>query len=308
MGFRWQSDLVGKQREMQPYPYDGYIIVDRNCRMAQASGIYGKTMSPKPVTIKEILDAAEAHKIVKRQKKRNSRAKKAGWIKWPAHWQAVCPVPSGTRVEVELGSGHKGETAAGNLQWGLTGRATIVAYRIVKVVKQEKKITLDALLNKVVKSIGKELVSSETGLGTATVDTNPKKQFGLKSIPLNLWSPLASAYGALGLYNGSLKYGSSNYKATKVEASIYIAAAMRHLNAWAEGEEFDPKDGVPNLGGVLANIAILLDARAAGTLIDDRQLPGGYLQEREALEKIVASLQVLHADKNPRHYTLKDKA
>ncbi len=138
------------------------------------------------------------------------------------------------------------------------------------------------------------------------VETNPKRQFGMKSIPLNLWSPLASAYGAVGLYNGSLKYGQGNYKGTPVEASIYIAAALRHLNAWAEGEEFDPKDKVPNLGGVLANIAILLDARAAGTLIDDRQIRGGYLQEREALEKIVESLQILHAGKSPKHYSIAD--
>lgn len=137
-------------------------------------------------------------------------------------------------------------------------------------------------------------------------ETNPKKQFGDKSIPLNLWPALASSYGALGLYNGKLKYGQSNFNATPVEASIYIAGAKRHLEAWAEGEEFDPADGVPNLGGVLANIAILLEARAAGTLIDDRKLGSGYLKERDELKKIVASLQVLHADKSPRHYTLKD--
>jgi hypothetical protein len=137
-------------------------------------------------------------------------------------------------------------------------------------------------------------------------ETNPKKQFGDKAIPLNLWPALASAYGALGLYNGKLKYGMSNFNATPVEASIYIAGAMRHLAAWAEGEEFDPADGVPNLGGVLANIAIILEARAAGTIVDDRKLGTGYLKEREALKKIVASLQVLHSDKNPRHYTIQD--
>lgn len=140
----------------------------------------------------------------------------------------------------------------------------------------------------------------------ATPDTNPKKQFGDKSIPLNLWPALASAYGALGLYNGKLKYGQSNFNATPVEASIYIAGALRHLSAWAEGEEFDPADDVPNLGGVLANIAILLEARAAGTLIDDRKLGSGYLKEREALKEIVQKLNVRHADKAPRHYTLAD--
>lgn len=164
------------------------------------------------------------------------------------------------------------------------------------------------------------LTGINTGLGTINIsdyegqkvisrrstDTNPKKQFGDKSIPLNLWPALASAYGALGLYNGKLKYGMSNFNATPVEASIYIAGAKRHLEAWAEGEEFDPADNVPNLGGVLANIAILIEARAAGTLIDDRKLGTGYLKEREALKAIVASLQVLHADKTPRHYTIQD--
>ncbi len=134
------------------------------------------------------------------------------------------------------------------------------------------------------------------------VDTNPKRQFGLKNIPLNLWSPLASAYGAVALYNGALKYGQGNYKGTPVEASIYIAAAERHLAAWKEGEEFDPKDGQPHLGGVLACIAILLDARGAGTLIDDRIVGGGYLKEREALGKIIESLTEFHAGKDPKHY------
>lgn len=134
-------------------------------------------------------------------------------------------------------------------------------------------------------------------------DTNPKRQYGVSSVPLNMWSPLASAYGALGLYNGGLKYGKANFTNTPVEASIYIAAAFRHLSAWAAGQEDDPVDGVPNLGGVLANIAILLEARAAGTLIDDRLLMSGYLKEIEMLKEKVKHLNLLHADKNPRHYT-----
>ena len=64
--------------------------------------------------------------------------------------------------------------------------------------------------------------------------------------------------------------------------------------------------GGPNLGGVLANIAIILDARAAGTLIDDRQIQGGYLKEREALKAIVKQIQEVHAGKTPRHYTIAD--
>lgn len=138
-------------------------------------------------------------------------------------------------------------------------------------------------------------------------DTNPKRQYGLASIPLNLWSTLASAYGALGLYNGSLKYGKANFANTPVEASIYIAAAQRHLAAWAAGEEFDPADGVPNLGGVLANVAILLEARAAGMLIDDRLLMSGYLKERDTLKALMPRINEVHAGKTPKHYTITGK-
>jgi hypothetical protein len=138
-------------------------------------------------------------------------------------------------------------------------------------------------------------------------DANPKKQYGLQSMPISMWSPLATAYGALGLYNGSLKYGRGNYKAVPVEASIYIDAALRHLLAWAEGEEYDLSDGVPNLGGVLANIAILIDARSIGNLIDDRQISGGYLKEREKLREILKNLsEVVHKGKTPKHYSIAD--
>lgn len=213
-----------------------------------------------------------------------------GFVAFTPTKNSVCPVKAGVEVEYILKRNADKGTICGPvvgsyLRWKtFTDTAEvwatdIVAYRVVS--------------SKVIEKV-------------ADVETNPKKQFGDKSIPLNLWPALASSYGALGLYNGKLKYGQSNFVATPVEASIYIAGAMRHLQAWAEGEEFDPADGVPNLGGVLANIAILLEARATGTLIDDRKLGSGYLKEREELKKIVASLQVLHADKSPRHYTLKD--
>lgn len=203
----------------------------------------------------------------------------------------TCPVEKGDLVDVRYRDGMEvfnvpaltfGTGKPEATDWTLDGIcADIVAYRVV-VEKADWELVDDA----------------------PVADTNPKKQYGLASIPLNLWSPLASAYGALGLYNGSLKYGTANFANTKVEASIYIAAAMRHLSAFAAGEEFDPADGVPNLGGVLANVAIILEARAAGTLIDDRAKMSGYLQERDALKAIVGQLQLVHAGKTPKHYTL----
>ena len=135
--------------------------------------------------------------------------------------------------------------------------------------------------------------------------TNPKESIGLAKIPLHLWSPLASAYGSLGLLNGG-KYGYGNYKATPVLASIYISATERHFSAWKEGQECDPADGVPHLAAVLANIAILLESRAVGTMIDDRQITGGYLKEIEKLTEIANSVQKLHSHLKPKHYTIKD--
>ena len=135
---------------------------------------------------------------------------------------------------------------------------------------------------------------------------NPKQAFGMAKIPMSLWPSLATAYGAVCLLNGKLKYGLGNYKATPVLASIYIDGMERHLAAWKNGEEFDAADGQPHLGGILANAAILIEARAVGTLVDDRQIAGGYLKELGALEEIARGLQEFHKDKSPRHYTLAD--
>lgn len=137
-------------------------------------------------------------------------------------------------------------------------------------------------------------------------DTNPKQALGLSSIPMNLLSPLACAYGSLGKLNGKLKYGGSNFIGTEVIMSIYMDAIRRHLDGIMAGEEFDPADGVPHFGAMLANIDIILCARAAGTLIDDRPLLKGYREEMDKLKPIVAQLQELHKDKNPKHYLLKD--
>jgi len=133
--------------------------------------------------------------------------------------------------------------------------------------------------------------------------TNPKQSIGMSKLPLHLVSPLAIAYMAVGLANGAEKYGISNYKGTEVIMSIYLAAIQRHLMAIMEGEEFDPVDGSPHWGAVLANAAIILEARAVGKLIDDRPITGGYLKEVEGLTKIYQNLVELHKDKKPFHYT-----
>ena len=135
---------------------------------------------------------------------------------------------------------------------------------------------------------------------------NPKQALGQASLPLNLFSPLATAYGSIGKLNGKLKYGLSNFVATPVIASIYADAIRRHLDKWMAGQENDAADGVPHFAAMLANIDILICARAAGTLIDDRPLLKGYEAEMEKLTPIVKQLQELHKYKTPHHHLLSE--
>lgn len=141
-----------------------------------------------------------------------------------------------------------------------------------------------------------------------TKPSNPKDAIGAGKLPLHLWPVTATALGSLGLLDGMLKYGRSNFRAIGVRASIYYDAACRHLNAWFEGEDLDPDSGLPHLAHALACLAILVDAQAAGKLNDDRMMPGGYRAFVESLTPHVARLKALHADKSPRHYTIADAA
>jgi hypothetical protein len=142
----------------------------------------------------------------------------------------------------------------------------------------------------------------------ASKDGNPKDRIGSDKLPLHLWPATATAMGCLGFLNGMLKYGRCNFRAIGVRASIYHDAAKRHLDAWFEGEECDPDDGVPHLSAALACIAIIVDAEAAGKLNDDRQYNGGYRECVARLTPHVARLKALHIKCTPKHYTISDKA
>lgn len=140
----------------------------------------------------------------------------------------------------------------------------------------------------------------------APKDPNPKDSIGSTKIPMHLWPSTATLLGAMGLLDGALKYGRSNFRAAPVRASIYYDAACRHLIAWFEGRPCDPDSGLPDLAHALACLAIIVDAEAAGTLIDDRMVSGGYTTLLAALTPHVKRLQELHADKSPKHYTIGD--
>jgi hypothetical protein len=138
--------------------------------------------------------------------------------------------------------------------------------------------------------------------------TNPKDALGTDKLPLHLWPATATAMGCVGLANGAFKYGRSNFREIGVRASIYVDAAKRHLEAWFEGEEVDTDDGVPHLAAALACVAIIVDARAAGKMTDDRNIAGGYRNLVTELTPHIKRLRELHAAKAPKHYTIADNA
>ncbi len=56
----------------------------------------------------------------------------------------------------------------------------------------------------------------------------------------------------------------------------YIGAALRHIAAYADGEDFDPEIKLPthHLGLAKACLGIVLDSLETGNLIDNRPPPG----------------------------------
>jgi hypothetical protein len=70
--------------------------------------------------------------------------------------------------------------------------------------------------------------------------------------------------------SGADKYGVFNWRKDHILASTYKGAMLRHLKAWAEGEDTDPDSGESHLYHIRACAAIVLDSEMHNTLIDDR--------------------------------------
>ena len=103
---------------------------------------------------------------------------------------------------------------------------------------------------------------------------NPKDSIGITKPNLNLVPPVANIIESVVMGLGAKKYGPYNWRESGVKASIYVAAAQRHLAQWLDGETTDPESGVSHLAHVRACIGIMLDADSIGKLIDDRPPKG----------------------------------
>lgn len=146
---------------------------------------------------------------------------------------------------------------------------------------------------------------------------NPKDAAGRAKLPLHLWPASATAYGSIGLLEGQLKYGRLNWRATEVAASVYVAAALRHINAWMEGEENSVEvigdemvELGPHLGNALACLAILVDAMTQGKLVDDRnytQSQFAYSALATEMTKASVRLKKTYGERNPKHWDKRDE-
>lgn len=116
--------------------------------------------------------------------------------------------------------------------------------------------------------------------------TNPKDLLGINKPPLGTVCPVAILHESCAMLDGELKYGFRNWRAKHVVARIYIDAALRHIQAWAEGEEYAPDSGVHHLGHARACLGILLDAQEGGNLLDNRA-PGVFTRVSERLQEWV---------------------
>lgn len=121
---------------------------------------------------------------------------------------------------------------------------------------------------------------------------SPKKAQGMKKVPLHEIPPVAEAHISCALYDGDLKYGFRNWRQDEIDARTYIAATLRHLQAWAEKEEYAEDSGVHHLGHAGACIALLLDAQANGRLIDNR-VAGAF-------PKVLTDLQAWVVERNKK--------
>lgn len=120
---------------------------------------------------------------------------------------------------------------------------------------------------------------------TIEKEVNPKDSLGVKKPRLSYVPPSSLIYQALAMQDGAEKYGPYNWREKKVIASIYIDAALRHINQWLDGEENADDSNKPHLGHALACLGIIVDALETGNLIDDRPKPGSASKLIKAFTK-----------------------
>lgn len=108
---------------------------------------------------------------------------------------------------------------------------------------------------------------------TSQAGTNPKEEFGFAKTPMAYVPESALVGMALAMKNG-MKYGPYNYRKIPMQGLTLLDACKRHTSALIDGEDYDPKTGIPHAFFIMTTIAIYVDCWMRGTLIDNRPIAG----------------------------------
>lgn len=130
--------------------------------------------------------------------------------------------------------------------------------------------------------------------------TNPKDRAATHRLDISLFPQSAIIYGALGMTEGDCKYGGYNYREAGVNISVYVAALLRHLMKFYNGEWADEKTLVPHLASVQACSAIIIDGFTQGNIVDDRPPKQNIAGLLQACESIVTHLHSTFPEGPPR--------
>lgn len=115
--------------------------------------------------------------------------------------------------------------------------------------------------------------------------SNPKDLVGAKKAPLR-YVPAALVIEASGpMEDGAIKYGPFNWRDIPVELMTYIEAVQRHLAAFVDGQDNAEDSGHSHIGHAIAGLGIIADAKANGTLIDNRPTKGPAADMLRARDK-----------------------
>tara|TARA_R110000772_G_scaffold106461_8_gene208479 strand:- start:359 stop:730 length:372 start_codon:yes stop_codon:yes gene_type:complete len=105
-------------------------------------------------------------------------------------------------------------------------------------------------------------------------DNNPKTAMGAAKLDLSL-VPMSIIIGlAKAMTNGASKYGPFNWRLEKISSMVYIAAALRHIAAWVDGEDYAKDSKVHHLDHAMACLGLLRDAESIDMLNDNRPPKG----------------------------------
>jgi hypothetical protein len=128
--------------------------------------------------------------------------------------------------------------------------------------------------------------------------TNPKSAFSGKKPRLTLVPLTAQLKQIEAQLDGALKYGEVNWREVEIQYKTYADAALRHLQLAINGEDTARDTTVDNLGAVMACCAILIDSKAHGTLVDNRDHSPAACDAIVEAEKMVAHLKKMQEERD----------